>query len=87
MSTRSCVSGPAMSSRPFSGGALATSASAAATSSCAIGCTSSGAMVAVPSRSVQLATMAAKSWNWVARTMLHGTGPPVTRRSCSRLPA
>ena len=44
-------------------------------------------MVAVPSCSVQLATMAAKSWNWVARTMLHGTGPPATRRSCSRLPA
>ncbi len=44
-------------------------------------------MVAVPSFCVQPATMAAKSRNWVARTMLHGTGPPATRRSCSRLPA
>ena len=47
----------------------------------------SGAIVAVPSFSAQPATMAAKSWNWVARTMLHGTGPAATTRSCSSLPA
>ena len=41
----------------------------------AIGWTSSGAMVATPSRSVQRVTIAAKSWNWVAGTIVQGTGP------------
>jgi hypothetical protein len=44
-------------------------------------------MVATPSGSVQLVTIAAKSWNWVAGTIVQGIGPASTRRSCSRLPA
>ena len=45
------------------------------------------AIVATPFRSVQLVTIAAKSWNWVAGTIVQGTEPACTRRSCSRLPA
>ena len=42
-------------------------------SSGAIGCTSNGAMSATPSCSVQLAAMAAKSWNCAAGTIVHVT--------------
>jgi hypothetical protein len=46
---------------------MATSARTSATSAGAIGCTSSGAIVALPSRSVQVVTISAKSWKCVGR--------------------
>jgi len=87
MSTRSCVSGPAISTTSFTGAPVATSARISPTSPGAIGWTSSGAIVAAPSCSAQPATMAAKSWNCVARTIVNGTEPSRTNRSCVRLPS
>ena len=43
--------------------------------------------MATPSDSTQPTTIAAKSWNCVAGTIVDGTGAAATRRSCSRLPA
>jgi hypothetical protein len=52
-----------------------------------MGCMSNGGIMATPSRSVQRVTVAAKSWNCVAGTIVHGSGPALTMLACSRLPA
>ena len=80
------TSGPATSTRPRRGSPTATSATACAASAAAIGCsTPARCRGTTPYRAAAPKKPAMSSWNWVARTMVHGTGPWTTTSSCSVL--